>query len=76
MYQPIATENRDAFLGVRLLTSKQMMEELQVSAVSLWKWRCDGMPYVPIGRRMVRYRLPEVMEWLEQRKTAPGAFQG
>jgi predicted DNA-binding transcriptional regulator AlpA len=73
MYQPVATENRDAFLGVRLLTSKQLMEELQVSAVSLWKWRCDGMPFVPIGHRMVRYRMPEVMEWLADRKTASRA---
>lgn len=70
MYQPTATVNRDAFLGVRLLTQKQVMEELQVSAVALWQWRTQGMPYVPLGTRSVRYSLPDVLGWLEDRKAA------
>ena len=63
--------NRESFLGVRLLTQKQVMEELQVSGVSLWQWRKQGMPYVPLGARCVRYSLPDVMEWLSERKAAP-----
>jgi len=73
MYQPTATVNRDAFLGVRLLTQKQVMEELQVSAVALWQWRRLGMPYVALGARSVRYSLPDVLEWLGARKTASRA---
>lgn len=68
---------RDAFLSVRLLTDNQLQEELQVGRVYLYHRRKEGMPYYRLGSRTVRYNLSEVMEWLERRKTAPGAnFEG
>jgi len=75
MIQAKQETDRESFLGVRLLTQKQLMEELQVSAVALWQWRGKGMPYYPLGARCVRYSMPEVMQWLQERKTAPGASE-
>ena len=60
---------------MRLMTQAQMMEELQVTANTLWQWRKQGMPYVPLGTRAVRYNLHDVMGWLEDRKAAAGAVQ-
>jgi len=65
--------NREMFITVRLLTEAQLMEEIGVSRATLRVWRQKGMPYVPLGARLVRYDLSKVMEWLEQRKTASRA---
>ena len=51
-----------------LLTQKQLSKELQVSEVSLWKYRQQGMPYKALGARLLRYDLEEVMKWLESRE--------
>ena len=73
MVMAVEPTNREMFITVRLLTEAQLMEEISVSRATLRVWRQKGMPYVPLGVRLVRYDLSEVMEWLEQRKTAPRA---
>lgn len=68
--------NREMCYAVRLLTEAQLMEELGVARLTLQRWRKQGMPYVALGVRAVRYNLLEVMEWLEGRKTACRAIKG
>jgi len=67
---------RQLFLSVPLLTTEQLMGELKVSRPTLYAWRRAGMPYVPLGVRSVRYSLPDVLGWLEERKAASGAAGG
>lgn len=57
-----------------LLTQKQLSEELQLTEVTLWKYRKQGMPYKPLGSRLVRYSLPDVLEWLEGRERVVRPF--
>jgi len=51
----------------KLLTQKELAEYLQVTEVTLWKWRKKGMPYVKAGKS-VRYDKDQVMRWLEENK--------
>lgn len=62
--------NREVYCAIRLLTEAQVSEELGVTRVTLQRWRKRGMPYVALGSRMVRYNLFDVLQWLEERKTA------
>jgi len=55
----------DGRVEVRLITEAQLIVELGVARETLWKWRRQGMPCVPLGARIMRYRLPDVLEWLE-----------
>jgi len=57
-----------------LITTKQLQKELQVSEVTLWKYRKQGMPYKPLGARLVRYELLDVLEWLASRERVVRPF--
>jgi len=70
------SEDREAMLSMRLLTDKQLQEELQVERVYLWRKRKEGMPYYRLGSRTIRYSLSDVLGWLEERKAASGASEG
>lgn len=59
-----------------LLTQKQLSEELQVSEVSLWKYRQQGMPYKALGARLLRYDLSDVLEWLQSQERILRPFPG
>ena len=58
----------EKFIGIRLLTTQQIIEELGVSRITLWRWRTEGLPWVLLGRRSVRYRLTDIQEWLRSRE--------
>ena len=64
----IATRERSP--QVPFLTTEQLMEQLSVTRPCLLQWRNEGMPYVPLGGRAVRYNLDNVLEWLEARDRA------
>jgi predicted DNA-binding transcriptional regulator AlpA len=57
-----------------LITTRQLQGELQVSEVTLWKYRKQGMPYKPLGARLVRYDLSDVLEWLGSRERVVRPF--
>ena len=65
---------REVCLMARLLTTAELMQELSVSRPTLYLWRRDGMPYVPLGASAVRYNLGDVLGWLAERKTASRAI--
>ena len=58
---------------VKLLTTKQVAEQLSLDENTLEKWRVDknnGPPWIYIGRgnRSVRYRQSDVNKWIESRQ--------
>jgi predicted DNA-binding transcriptional regulator AlpA len=66
--QPLEA-NMDAWNPSKLLSVKELAEALNISTVSLNKWRSKGggPPYFNIGTS-IRYRWGEVLKWLEERK--------
>lgn len=57
----------------RLLTTEEAAEVLAVKAQTLAAWRClkrHDLHYVKTGR-LVRYRLSDLLAWLERRTVAP-----
>lgn len=46
-----------------LLKRQQLAAIMQCSVDTIDRMKAQGMPYVPWGRRMVRYRLREVLAW-------------
>ena len=52
-----------------LLTEQELCSALKVERVFLWKCRQDGMPFIRLGVKIVRYDLDEVLNWF--RESAP-----
>ena len=67
---------REDYLAIRFMTTEQLCAELGVARPTLWAWRNAGMPYIALGTRAVRYNLHDVLDWLNQRKTASSVAQG
>ncbi len=53
---------------MELITSRELSETLQVTEMTLWRWREQGMPCRRLGSRTIRYELDKVMNWLENGK--------
>lgn len=49
------------------LTTKQLEKKLQVTAVTIWRWRQDGMPFEKFGVS-VRFDEDKVMQWLKRKQ--------
>jgi len=64
---------REEYLCIRFMTTEQICNELGIERQSLKRWRDQGMPYLPVGGRNVRYNLYDVLEWLRDRKEAEKA---
>jgi phage terminase Nu1 subunit (DNA packaging protein) len=56
-----------------LLTRVQLAGVMQCSVRTIDTMKAQGMPWVPWGRRMVRYRLREVLEWRQEQETRKAA---
>lgn len=50
-----------------LLTIHELAAYLKVHRVTIFRWNRQGVPRVRIGHRTTRYKLSEVLAWLEQR---------
>lgn len=70
------TKNNAANLSEKLLVTKQVADLLGISASTLEKARSTGIgnypPYIKVGR-CVRYRLADVLTWLEKNRHEVGA---
>ena len=49
-----------------LLTEQELCSALKVERVFLWKCRKNGMPFIRLGTKLVRYDLQEVLDWLKE----------
>lgn len=50
----------------RFLTQQELCNELRVEKVTLWKLRKLGMPYIRLGKRLIRYDYNEVISWIDK----------
>jgi excisionase family DNA binding protein len=53
-------------MTMEFLTEKELAKVLKSSVPAVRKWRYDGMPFRHFGR-LVRFELPAVLAWFEQR---------
>jgi phage terminase Nu1 subunit (DNA packaging protein) len=56
-----------------LLTRVQLAGIMQCSVDTIDRMKHEGMPYVPWGRRMVRYRLRECLDWRQSQESREAA---
>lgn len=49
-----------------LLSKQQLAEYLNVSEMTVDRWRKKGLPWTRAGVKLVRFDLDEVNEWLKQ----------
>lgn len=59
---------RAVHIEERLLTRAELAELLACSSDTIDRMRKDGMPWIPWGRRLVRFRASDVMVWREQQR--------
>lgn len=52
-------------LVANLLSKQQLAEHLQVSTMTIDRWRKKGMPWTRAGIKLVRFELDAVNDWLE-----------
>ncbi len=59
-----------------LITTKEVATLLGISPLTVGRWRTDGsddqytLPYIRLKSNAVRYRLGDVLDWLERRKVS------
>jgi excisionase family DNA binding protein len=55
-----------------LLTTKQLEEKLKVTAVTIWRWRKNGMPFLRL-HTSIRFEEEKVMAWLKEKGVQHGS---
>jgi hypothetical protein len=48
------------------LTVHELARCLKVTVAAIRKWQAKGLPRIPLGKRLVRFQLPEVLRWLAE----------
>lgn len=51
----------------KLFTNKGLAEHLQLSTMTLSRWRKEGLPFLYIGNS-IRFELEPVMKWIKENK--------
>ena len=53
----------------QLLNAKEVADQLGVTTTTLAIWRCrkQGLPYVKLGNRMIRYKAADVAAYVQER---------
>ena len=51
--------------GIDLLTPEQLSTYLQISRRTIHRYMALGMPYERLSKRNARYRLSDVMKWIQ-----------
>lgn len=56
------------------LTYRELAALLDVKLGTLYAWVArKEIPHVRLGRRVVRFRVQDIKDWLEKRKAGPNA---
>ena len=48
-------------------TRREICEYFKVTRQTIYDWQKQGMPFERIGRKMLRYNIQEVRQWLNAR---------
>ncbi|MHB9146806.1 MAG: helix-turn-helix transcriptional regulator [Symbiobacteriia bacterium] len=51
----------------RLLTVWELAKALGMSRAAVYRFRREGMPYIKLGPKMVKYDLEDVVTWMKAR---------
>jgi excisionase family DNA binding protein len=52
----------------KLINSREAADYLGVPRATLWRWcRERGLPHIRINSRVWRFRLPDLVQWLNER---------
>ena len=49
-----------------IVTEKELCEWLKITAMTAYRWRKNGMPYIG-KKKSIRYSKEEVLKWLKER---------
>lgn len=49
-----------------LITTKQLEQKLSVTAVTIWRWRNEGMPFLKLNNS-IRFEEEKVLKWLKDK---------
>lgn len=49
-----------------LLTTKELEQKLKVTAVTIWRWRNEGMPFLKLNNS-IRFEEEKILEWLKEK---------
>ena len=49
-----------------LITENELCKKLNVGRVFLWNCRQNGMPFVRLGKKVIRYDYEKVLQWFEE----------
>lgn len=53
--------------GKRLLSVGELAKALGVSRAAVYRFRQEGLPYIKLGPKMVKYDLEDVVAWMKAR---------
>lgn len=56
----------------KLISKKQLAEYLQVSEMTIDRWRKQGLPWTRAGVKLVRFDLDKVNKWLNDKARNEG----
>ena len=51
-----------------ILTAEDVAKRLKVSVPAVRAWTKAGLPFIPIGGRLVRFQYDVVLRWLAERR--------
>ena len=49
-----------------LITEIELCERLKVERCFLWSCRQNGMPFVRLGSKIIRYNYDDVLQWFSE----------
>lgn len=53
----------------RLFTTKELATYFNVTEMTIYRWRKQGMPFKKLGYNMYRYSMHAVNAWLDEKQS-------
>lgn len=53
----------------KFITTKELCSLLDITPMTIYNWRLQGMPFEKLGARSIRFIYADVLEWLKERNT-------